>query len=228
MAQARIIAQIKIMLRICTCATVFQDYKGPETTGRMEAIFDEIRRIPTNKRVAIGVRQNNIVRAYAKAAQKAFPDRPVFTITGSDYQPHQRRELIYGRFEDFDNAILVCTQQSLSESISIDSVDYCFLAEMHWNDSKMSQFYYRFIRYISIREKYIYYVNYPEGIETNLIYLLVSKERMLRFLKGQDISFEELFAEMGFSLLHHRGAVFRGYDEEGRPELYWGQQQIAA
>lgn len=228
MAQARIIAQIKIMLRICTCATVFQDYKGPETTGRMEAIFDEIRRIPTNKRVAIGVRQNNIVRAYAKAAQKAFPDRPVFTITGSDYQPHQRRELIYGRFEDFDNAILVCTQQSLSESISIDSVDYCFLAEMHWNDSKMSQFYYRFIRYISTREKYIYYVNYPEGIETNLIYLLVSKERMLRFLKGQDISFEELFAEMGFSLLHHRGAVFRGYDEEGRPELYWGQQQIAA
>ena len=85
LAQARIIAQIKIMLRICTCATVFQDYKGPETTGRMEAIFDEIRRIPTNKRVAIGVRQNNIVRAYAKAAQKAFPDRPVFTITGSDY-----------------------------------------------------------------------------------------------------------------------------------------------
>lgn len=228
LAQARIIAQIKIMLRICTCATVFQDYKGPETTGRMEAIFDEIRRIPTNKRVAIGVRQNNIVRAYAKAAQKAFPDRPVFTITGSDYQPHQRRELIYGRFEDFDNAILVCTQQSLSESISIDSVDYCFLAEMHWNDSKMSQFYYRFIRYISTREKYIYYVNYPESIETNLIYLLVSKERMLRFLKGQDISFEELFAEMGFSLLHHRGAVFRGYDEEGRPELYWGQQQIAA
>ena len=49
-----------------------------------------------------------------------------------------------------------------------------------------------------------------------------------RFLKGQDISFEELFAEMGFSLMHHRGAVFRGYDEKGRPELYWGQQQIAA
>ena len=72
--------------------------------------------------------------------KKAFPDRPVFTITGSDYQPHQRRELIYGRFEDFDNAILVCTQQSLSESISIDSVDYCFIAELHWNDSKMSQF----------------------------------------------------------------------------------------
>lgn len=227
MAQARIIAQIKIMLRICTCAPVFKDYHGSMVTGRMAAIFSEIANVP-NQRVAIGVRQNNIVRAYAAAARKAFPGRPVFTITGSDFDPQQRRNLIYGRFEDFDNSILICTQQSLSESISIDSVDYCFLAEMHWNDSKMAQFYYRFIRYTSTREKHIYYVNYPDSIETNLIYLLVAKERMLRFLKGQDISFEDLFVEMGFKLEQHQGAVFRGYDAEGHPELYWGKQQIAA
>ena len=227
LAQARIIAQIKIMLRICTCATVFQDYQGPLVTGKLEVIFGKIRKIP-NKRVAIGVRQNNIVRAYAQAARQAFPGRPVFTVTGSEMQPRQRKNLVCGRFEDYDNSILICTQQSLSESISIDSVDYCFIAELHWNDSKMAQFYYRFIRYTSTRDKYIYYVNYPESIETNLIYLLVAKERMLRFLKGQEISFEELFAEMGFELDRHRGAVFRGYDTKGRPELYWGQQQIAA
>lgn len=227
MAQARIIAQIKIMLRICTCAPVFKDYHGNPVTGRMEAIFSEIEKIP-GKRVAIGVRQNNIVRAYAEAARKRFPDRPVFTITGSEYQPRQRRNLIHGKFEDFENSILICTQQSLSESMSIDSVDYCFIAELHWNESRMSQFYYRFIRYTSTRRKYIYYVNYPDSIETNLIYLLVFKERMLRFLKGQDISFEELFTEMGFDLSKHQGAVFKGYDREGRPELYWGRQQIAA
>lgn len=227
LAQARIIAQIKIMLRICTCAPVLRDYRGSPITGRMEAIFAEIRKIP-HKRVAIGVRQNNIVRAYAAAARMAFPDRPVFTITGSEYDPRQRSELVYGRFEEFDNSILVCTQQSLSESISIDSVDYCFISELHWNDSKMAQFYYRFIRYTSTREKHIFYVNYPESIETNLIYLLVSKERMLRFLKGQDISFEELFEEMGFDLSRHQGVVVKGYDEEGHLELYWGQQQIAA
>jgi len=56
---------------------------------------------------------------------------------------------------------------------------------------------------------------------------IVAKERMLRFLKGQDTSFEDLFAEMGFNLKHHQGAVFKGYDEEGHPQLYWGQQQIA-
>jgi len=92
----------------------------------------------------------------------------------------------------------------------------------------MAQFYYRFIRYISTRIKNIYYVNYPDSIETNLIYLLVAKERMLRFLKGQDISFEDLFAEMGFELEYHQGAVFKGHDDEGHPQLYWGQQQIAA
>ena len=225
-AQARIIAQIKIMLRICTCAPVFRDYKGDIVTGKMEAIFSKISEIPNN-RVAIGVRQNNIMMAYATACRKRFPNRPVFTVTGSDYSPDQRRSLIYGEFEDYDNAILVCTQQSLSESISIDSVDYCFLAEMHWNDSKMSQFYFRFIRYTSTRLKYIYYVNYADSIETNLIFLLVSKERMLRFLKGQDISFEDLFEEMGFVLSEHQGAIFRKYTEEG-PELYWGQQKIAA
>lgn len=227
MAQARIIAQIKIMLRICTCATVFRDYHGDMVTGKMEAIFAEIRKIP-NRRVAIGVRENNIVRAYAAAARKIFPGRPVFTITGSEYAPQQRRDLIYGRFEEFDDSILICTQQSLSESISIDSVDDCFIAELHWNDSKMAQFYYRFIRYTSTRLKHIYYVNYPDSIETNLIYLLVAKERMLRFLKGQDISFEDLFEEMGFELEQHQGAVFKSYDEEGHLELYWGQQQIAA
>jgi len=225
-AQARIIAQIKIMLRICTCAPVFKDYTGDMVTGKMEAIFEKIAEIP-GKRVAIGVRQNNIVRAYARACRERFPGRPVFTVTGSEYSPEQRRDLIYGRFEDYDNAILVCTQQSLSESISIDSVDYAFLCELHWNDSKMAQFYYRFIRYTSTRLKYIYYVNYADSIETNLIFLLVSKERMLRFLKGQDISFEDLFEEMGFALDEHQGAVFRQYTEEG-PELYWGQQKIAA
>lgn len=130
--------------------------------------------------------------------------------------------------EDYNNSILICTQQSLSESISIDSVDYCFIAELHWNESRRSQFYYRFIRYTSTRDKFVYYVNYPESIKTNLIYPLVSKERMLRFLKGQEISFEKLFTEMGLDLSHHRGAVFRGYDTKGRPELYWGQQPIAA
>lgn len=135
MAQARIIAQIKIMLRICTCAPVFRDYQGPKITGKMEAIFNEMRKIPSNRRVAIGVRQNNIVRAYAQAVRQAFPDRPVFTITGSEYQPHQRKALIEGPFVDFDNSVLVCTQQSLSESMSIDSVDYCFIPELHWNES---------------------------------------------------------------------------------------------
>jgi hypothetical protein len=216
-----------IMLRICACATVMRDYNGGPITGKLQAIFSKIEEIP-NKRVAIGVRQNRIVRAYADAARQYFPDRPIFTITGSEFQPHQRRNLIYGRFEDFDNSILICTQQSLSESISIDSVDTCFISEFHWNDSRMAQFYYRFIRYISTRVKSIYYVNYPDSIETNLIYLLVAKERMLRFLKGQDISFEDLFEEMGFELRHHQGAVFKEYDMDGHPQLYWGKQQIAA
>ncbi len=226
-AQARIIAQIKIMLRICTCAGVFPEYTGDGLTGKLKLIFYKIREIP-DKRVVIGVRQNSIVNEYAKMARKHFPDRPVFTVTGSEYNPKARKQLVNGRFMDYENSILICTQQCLSESISIDFVDYCFLPEMHWNDSKMGQFYYRFIRYTSTREKFIYYVNYPDSIETNLIYLLVSKERMLRFLKGQDISFQDLFAEMGFDFSLHQNVTIKQRNEEGRAELTWGKQNIAA
>ena len=227
-AQARIIAQIKIMLRICTCAGVFPEYTGDGMTGKLHEICKRIRKLP-NQRIAIGVRQNKIVREYARVLKEQFPDRPVITITGSEYGPRQRRALVNGEFAEQENAILVCTQQSLSESISIDFVDYCFITEFHWNDSRMAQFYYRFIRYTSMREKHIYYVNYSESIETNLIYLLVSKERMLRFLKGQDISFDDLFAEMGFDLSKHQGFITKQYDKDGRAELKWCRKdRIAA
>lgn len=226
-AQARIIAQIKIMLRICTCAGVFPQYTGSGLTGKLQAIFSEIEKLP-DQRVVIGVRQNSIVQEYAKEARRYFPDRPVFTVTGSEYDPRARGKLVFGAFSDYNNSILICTQQSLSESISIDFVDHCFIPELHWNISRMAQFYYRFIRYTSTRKKYIYYVNYPDSIETNLIYLLVSKERMLRFLKGQDVSFEDLFAEMGFDFSKHQEVIVKTKDEKGRAELAWGKQMIAA
>ena len=227
-AQARIIAQIKIMLRICTCAGVFSEYDGDGMTGKLQAIFAEIAKHP-NERIAIGVRQNKIVHEYSRMARKYFPNRPVITVTGNEFSPKQRRALVDGKLSDLDNAILISTQQSLSESISIDFVDYCFIPEFHWNDSRMAQYYYRFIRYTSTRLKHIYYVNYPESIETNLIYLLVTKERMLRFLKGQDISFEDLFAEMGFDLSKHQGYIAKQYDEDGQVELAWCKQnRIAA
>jgi len=70
-------------------------------------------------------------------------------------------------------------------------------------------------------------VNYADSIETNLIYLLVAKERMLRFLKGQEISFEDLFADMGFDLSEHSGVVLKKWTKDG-PELVWGTSKIAA
>jgi hypothetical protein len=33
-------------------------------------------------------------------------------------------------------------------------------------------------------------------------------------MKGQDVSFEALFEEMGFDLAHHQGAVFREQTDE--------------
>ena len=51
---------------------------------------------------------------------------------------------------------------------------------------------------------------------------------MLRFLKVQDISFHDLFADMGFDFSIHQGVVVKMKDKEGRTEFAWGQQKIAA
>lgn len=51
---------------------------------------------------------------------------------------------------------------------------------------------------------------------------------MLRFLKGQDITFHDLFAEMGFDYSIHQGVVVKTKNEEGRTEFAWGKQLIAA
>lgn len=223
-AMARAIAQIKTMLRICTCASIFPEYQGVGKTGKMDAIFRKISSLP-GERVAIGLRETKAVYEYARQAKKYFPDRKIFTITGGEYTPRQRKKIIDEQFSKYEDFILICTQQSLSESVSIDSIDHCFIAEMHWNETKMSQFYRRFIRFVSTRQKYIYYVNYTESIETNLIYLLVSKERMLQFLKGRDTTFVDLFQEMGFDLSKHQQVMLKKETEDG-PELEWGKAEI--
>ena len=225
-AQARIIAQIKIMLRICTCAPVFRDYHGSPITGRMEAIFREIQKVP-GKRVAIGVRQNNIVRAYAEALRQRFPNRPVFTITGSEYQPRQRRNLVHGKFEDFDNSILVCTQQSLPSSVNFEYVNKIIIPELHYNNSRMSQFYMRFIRYTSTEWKDIYFVTYAGSIESNQMQMVLAKEKINLFMKGQDVDLDEIYEKFGVDYDLLALLMYQEEDEEGHFKIRWGEQKIS-
>ena len=98
---------------------------------------------------------------------------------------------------------------------------------MHYNNAKMSQFYMRFIRYNSTEWKDIYFVTYAGSIESNLMQMVLAKEKINLFMKGQNTDLDEIYDRFGvdydlLSLLMHREM-----DEKGVFHIRWGEQQIA-
>lgn len=55
----------------------------------------------------------------------------------------------------------------------------------------MSQFYMRFVRYNSTEWKDIYFVTYGDSIESNLMQMVMAKEKINLFMKGQDTDLDE-------------------------------------
>lgn len=125
------------------------------------------------------------------------------------------------------NGILLCTQQSLPSSVNFEYVNKIVIPELHYNNSRMSQFYMRFVRYTSTEWKDIYFVTYAGSIESNQMQMVLAKEKINLFMKGQDTDLNAIYEKFGvdydlLSLLMHREE-----DAEGRFHIRWGEQQIA-
>ena len=90
----------------------------------------------------------------------------------------------------------------------------------------MSQFYMRFVRFTSTEEKNIYFVTYSGSIESNQMQMVLAKEKINLFMKGQDVDLDEVYDRFGvdydlISLLMSREA-----DDEGVLRITWGKQEI--
>ena len=57
----------------------------------------------------------------------------------------------------------------------------------------MSQFYFRFIRYTSTEYKDVYFITYAGSIESNLMQMILVKEKLNLFMKGQDTNLDEIY-----------------------------------
>lgn len=147
-------------------------------------------------------------------------------MTGGTTSFAQRRKL-RKTLKESGNGILLCTQQSLPSSVNFEYVNRIIIPEMHYNNAKMSQFYMRFIRYNSTEWKDIYFVTYAGSIESNLMQMVLAKEKINLFMKGQNTDLDEIYDRFGvdydlLSLLMHREM-----DEKGVFHIRWGEQQIA-
>ena len=171
--------QITLLLRVAAAPHTMKEYQGDTPLKITTAV--EMAAEWEHEIVAVGVRHQNVLNAYAKAFREYLPNRPLFIVTGSTKTFAQRRAL-RKTLRDSGNGILLCTQQSLPSSVNFEYVNKILIPEMHFNNSGMSQFYMRFIRYTSTEYKDIYFLTYIGSLESNLLQMVIAKEK-IRYLQ---------------------------------------------
>ncbi|WP_145949523.1 SNF2-related protein [Paenibacillus sp. Y412MC10] len=219
-----ILNQLMLMLKVCSIPHTFNEYGSLRYPSKFEKVFELLNRWD-GEQVAIGVRHKEAVAAYAQAIRLNFPERPLFVITG-DRVSVQKRKAIVKELQKHPDAILLSTQQSLSSSMNIGFIDKIIIAELSWNDASMSQYYFRFIRFNSENDKEVHFVTYESSIESNLLGLILAKERLNLFMKNQELDDDELYDKYGvhFNLLDQ--LMVKERDKEGNVSIRWGQQMI--
>ena len=96
-----------------------------------------------------------------------------------------------------------------------------------YNNAGMSQFYMRFVRYTSTEKKDLYFPIYIGSLESNLMQMVLAKEKLTMFMKGQDADMDEIYAKFGVDYDLLSTLMTRETDDEGHLRIHWGEQKIA-
>lgn len=220
----QLIQQIVLLLRISAAPNTVVEYTGG-LPAKLQKVIEMVQEWD-NEIVAIGVRHKVVLDAYKDALETAFPDRPLFVVTGATTTFAKRRAL-RRTLKESGNGILLCTQQSLPSSVNFEYVNKVIIPELHYNNSRMSQFYMRFVRYTSTEWKDIYFVTYSGSIESNQMQMVLAKEKINLFMKGQDTDLDEIYERFGVDYDLLSLLMYREEDEDGHFHIRWGEQLIA-
>ncbi len=223
-AGMRLVQQIMLLLRVSAAPDTLVEYKGDTPVKILTAV--EMAACWDSECVAIGVRHKAVLDSYARAFRELLPDRPLFVVTGSTTSFAKRRAL-HDELKASGNGILLCTQQSLPSSVNFEFVNKVLIPELHYNNSGMSQFYMRFIRYTSTEQKDIFFLTYAGSIESNQMQMVLAKEKLNLYMKGQDTDLDGIYERFGVGYDLLSLLMRREQDEKGRFHIRWGQQKIA-
>jgi hypothetical protein len=166
------------------------------------------------------------MQSYKTAIEKEFPNRPLFVVSGQSATLKQRRDIVK-QMEQTSNGILLSTQQALSCAVNFDCIDICLIPELFWNNAAMSQYYFRFIRYTSTRFKNVYFITNSHTIESNLLKMVMVKEKLNLYMKNQHLDDSEVEEKFGinFDLLSMLSR--KEHDEDGNVVVRWGEQKVS-
>lgn len=220
-----LIQQITLLLRISAAPSTVAEYDGLDVPVKIQKVCDMVGEWK-NEIVVIGVRHKNVVDAYAKELRKQFPDRKLFVVTGATTTLAGRRKLKYA-LKESKNGILLCTQQCLPSSVNFEFVNKVIIPELHYNNARMSQFYMRFVRFTSTNWKDIYFVTYAGSIESNQMQMVLAKEKLNLFMKGQDVNLDEVYDRFGIDYDLVSLLMAREVDKDGNFKISWGNQTIS-
>lgn len=146
---------------------------------------------------------------------RRFPPGRFLFVTGATTTFAKRRAL-RKTLRESGNGILLCTQQSLPSSVNFEFVNKVIIPELHYNNSRMSQFYMRFIRFNSVDWKDIYFLTYAQSIESNLMQMVLAKEKLNLFMKGDETDMDDIYEQFGVDYDLNRCCYTAHVDEEGQ------------
>ena len=220
----RLIQQITLLLRISAAPNTVKEYTGGLPV-KIAKVMEMLQQMP-DQIIAIGVRHKKVVEAYSAAIRKLMPERPLFVVTGDTTTLAQRRKL-RKTLKASGNGILLCTQQSLPSSVNFEFVNKVIIPELHYNNSRMSQFYMRFVRYTSQEDKDIYFVTYLGSIESNQMQMVLAKEKINLFMRGKETDLDEIYETFGVNYNLLETVMRREENKDGYFEIRWGKQEIS-
>jgi hypothetical protein len=219
-ALLRIIRQLTLLIEATSTPQFFDFYNGSGIPNKAKKIFQICEK--NDAKVAIGCTSIKGTNWYFEKLQQRFPSRPIFKIVG-DVSFNKRKSIIKD-FENTHNAILVCTQQSLKSSVNIPTCDIVIVESLQWNIPKIEQFYFRFIRYNSKNITRVIFINYEGTIETNLLALLMTKERLNDFVKTLEYKDNsDIYSEYDIDLDILNDLITKQKDEDGKINISWGE-----
>ena len=70
-------------------------------------------------------------------------------------------------------------------------------------------------------------ITYINSLESNLMQMVLVKEKINLFMKGQDTDLDEIYERFGIDYNLLSLLMRREKDEEGRFQIRWGEQKIA-
>ncbi len=224
-AALRLVRQIMLLIKATSIPHLMANYKGDALPNKYGKISELIASWP-RELVTVGTIFKATAFNYYTYLKAQFPRRKVYIIDGED--PIPKRKKILEQFRHSGNGILVCTQQSLKSSVNIPYCNKCIIESLQWNIPRISQFYFRFIRFDSIRHSQIHFVNYESTIEVNLLALLMSKEKLNDFMKTtNETSTAAIYEAFGIDLNILDSLIQKEWDREGRLMLRWGKQVLS-